>query len=698
MDSDVDERFDAQRDAAFATACAAWAPPARLSLSEWADDYFVLSPETAAEPGRFSTLPYQRGILDAITDPDITFVTLKKSSRLGYTIMVSAAIGYYIHHEPTTMLVVQPTIPDAEGFSKETIAPMLRDVPVLSKIVFGELEERPRGPRASSATMRHKTFPGGVLSLAGANSGTDFRRISRRVILFDEVDAYPLSAGNEGDPILLGIKRSEYFWNRKVVAGSTPLIEGTSRISEMYEAGDRRRYYVPCPHCDHMDFFRFSERDDDIEGGHLMDWSEGPEKACFMCRACGCAIEETHKLDMLEKGEWRAHGEFAGHASFHIWAAYSLSPNATWAAIVREFLDAKNDPAKLQVFVNTTLAQTWKERGEAPEWERLHDRREFYELRIAPKQTIVVTVGVDVQQDRFVWEAVAWGERKESWSIAIGEIYGDTADDATWAKLDELLAMTFAGAEGTTWPIAMLAIDSSYRTQHVYDWARQKPMTKVIACKGVSGQKQLVGIPSSVEINHKGKRMQRGYKVWPTGVDIAKEELYGWLKLRIVDGIVPTGYCHFPDHPQEFFKQLTAEILVKTVHKRTRKVKFEWHVLPNRQNHFLDTRILARVAASVQGIDQVVAPPPPPTPTLDPANAETPRSGWLGGGGSSPRGGWLKRVDVDHGELGALDVLTINVIRPAEAEHVGEGGRNGHFQGRDRGHRESRNGSHGEGG
>lgn len=632
-------------DAAIARARQSWRAPRRLTLSAWAERYFVLSAETAAEPGRWRALPYQRGILDAITDPDVTYVTVMKSARVGYTISLSAAIGYFIHQDPSSILVVQPTVDDAKNFSKETIAPMLRDVPVLAQVVFRDLEERGKGPKDPSSTLTHKAFPGGVLSLVGANSGTGFRRVSRRVIMFDEVDAYPPSAGAEGDPIALGMKRAEYFWNRKIIAGSTPLVAGSSRIEEMFEAGDRRRYYVPCPHCGHFDILAFNAKSD---RGHVMRWPEGrPEEAAFECRGNGCVIEESSKRSMLEAGEWRADDEFDGHASFHIWSAYSLSPNATWGQIAAEFLAAKRGGTeKLKTFVNTTLGETWKDRGEAPEWERLYQRRETYAIGSVPAGPIVLTAGVDVQKDRLVFEIVGWAPNKESWSVDAGELYGDTALEATWAQLDALLSRAYPGADGREMLISMLAVDAGYNTQIVYGWARQHPMSRVIACKGVSGARMLVATPSPVDITVRGRRMQRGYKVWPVGVDLAKGELYGWLRFARDDGDPPPGYCHFPEYGEEYFRQLTAEHLVTVANRRTGRVRLEWQVLPNRENHHLDARIYARAAVAVLGIDRLApvprakssapasSPPPEPPP---PEPREQRRGGWLGG----RRGGWL---------------------------------------------------------
>lgn len=653
----------ADMESIIARAMGAWRPPPRLSLSTWAEKHFILSSETAAEPGRWRTYPFQREIMNSFSDPSVTQVTLQKSARVGYTLMLSTAIGYYMACDPTSILVCQPTCDDAKGFSRETISPMLRDVPVLSRLVFRDFEERGKGPKDPSATLTHKAFPGGILSLIGANSGTGFRRVLRRVVMFDEVDAYPPSAGSEGDQIELGKKRAETFHNRKIIAGSTPLVAGTSRIEEMFLEGDQRRYHVPCPHCGHMDFLAFSEKSG---RGHVMRWPDDqPELACFECRGNGCVIEHKDKRWMVERGEWRPDNPgAAGHRSYHLWSAISYSPNATWGQIADRFLKAKRGgPEKLRTFVNTELGETWQERGDAPDWERLYQRRETYAIGTVPHAAIVVlTCGVDVQKDRFVYEVVGWSPSKESWSIDAGELDGDTALDSSWDVLDELLGRTYTTAAGVAMPISMLAIDSSAFTQPVYDWARRHPLSQVIAIKGVGGARALIGAASPVDINFRGKRLTRGYRMWPVGVDIAKSELYGWLRLVHTEGDPPPGYCHFPEHDPEFFKQLTAEHLVTVTNKRTHRRSLEWQVIPNRENHALDCRVYARAAAAVLGIDRLPradrAPAPPRpvattvAPSAEPADMATsrpapaaPRSSFWNRprAGLSRPGGWLGR-------------------------------------------------------
>lgn len=642
------------------------APPA-LDLSAWAEAHFMLSAESAAEPGRWRTLPYQRGLMDAFTDPAVTQITMMKSARIGWTKCLNAAVGYYLHQDPCPIMVVQPTIEDAQGYSKEEIAPMLRDCPALAAIM------PPPKTRDSRNTVLHKRFPGGSLSLVGANSARGFRRVSRKVVLFDEVDGYPPSAGTEGDQIQLGIRRTEYYWDRKIAAGSTPTIAGRSRIEQLFYAGDQRRYYVPCPHCGERQVLQFPR----------FRWPKGkPEQAVYVCGVCGCEIGHQYKRAMVEAGEWRpgphaafpdapAPPPFAGHVSFHLWSAYSFSPNATWGQICTEFVAAERGGVEtLKTFVNTVLGEPWREKGEAPEWHGLYARREAYALGTCPREVLLLTCGVDVQKDRLVYEVVGWGREKRSWSIDAAILPGDTSDltaKGPWPQLEALLSRSFQQAGGHSLSIAMMAIDSGFNTQTVYGWCRQHPMTRVIAVHGRASQRVLVGAPSPVEVTVAGRKMKRGYKVWTIGTDLAKSEFYGWLALhpptdaeRDTGAGDPPGYCRFPQYDEDYFKQITAEQLVSA---RTRKgyTAFGWELIPGRQNHFLDCRIYARAAAAVVGLDrfresdwtaletrlEVQVPPPPAEASTPPPAApatERPRPtpakrpGWI-----SRRGDWWRR-------------------------------------------------------
>jgi phage terminase large subunit GpA-like protein len=643
-----DRLFSMQRRALYA-----FKPPPKLTPSEWADREFYLSPESAAEPGRWHTLPYQREVLDAFTDPLVEEVVWMKSARVGYTKCINIVTAYHIKHDPCAIMIVLPTLEDAEGHSKEEIAPMLRDCPSLTNLVSDVKA------RDSDNTILRKLFPGGSLTLVGANSPRGFRRVSRRIVLFDEIDGYPRSAGTEGDPLRLGKKRTEYYWNRKIGYGSTPTDVGVSRIEAKFEAGDQRYFYVPCPHCGHMDRLVFREDTTDRAGepiGHFMVWpKERPEQAHFVCRGCGGQIDEKHKREMIEAGAWRASAPFNGCASFHIWTAYSYSPNATWAHIASEFIEAdKGGPEELKTFVNTTLGETWKTKGQTPDWERIYNRRDKYEMGRCPRGVLFLTAGVDAQKDRLVYEVVGWGRGKASWSIDIGVIPGDPMDDTAngpWNALDALLVRIYPHESGAELPIATMAIDSGAFTQAVYNWVRRHPGSRVIAIKGTERAKQIVGQPSPVDVDFKGVKIANGCKVWPLGVNIAKTELYGWLGLKrptvealAAAGQEPPGACHFSQsHGEDFFKQLTAET-VKSVTKRGFTF-WVWELQKGRENHHLDTRVYARAAAAVVGLDrfqendwlslehatgQHSAPPDTPPPVARPGRFG--RSQYLGRG------------------------------------------------------------------
>lgn len=574
-----------------------WRPSPRVVLSEWADRHFTI-PEGDANAGRWRSYPYQRDILDAVGDPTLERVSVEKSSQVGWSMIVRIALKYFIEEDPCRILVVQPTLDDAEKYSKEDIAPLF------AERSLAQLVASPRTRRSDNSTL-FKQFIGGNLSLVGANSPRGFRRVTRRVIFFEEPDEYPESAGNQGDPIALAIRRSDRFWNRKISSGSTPTIDGHSRIDTMFRQGDQRRRYLPCLRCGAFQVLAFPN----------LKWpSKNPERAYFVCVANECQIEHRHLRAMDAAGEWRAeHPEnmtaFNRHASFHLWAAYSYSPNSTWGQIAKDFLEARAGGAvTLKTFINTTLGEVWRERGEAPDWERLYNRREPYPMVTCPAGVLFLTAGVDVQRDRLKYEVVGWGRGKVSWSIDAGTLPGNTADleGGPWKQLDALLNRTHRHVYGVELPIRLLAVDSGDQTQTVYAWARRYPMNRVIAIKGQEAGHVLIAPPQPVEVNHRGKKLRRGYRVWPVCGDVAKSELYGWLGLAqpTEPGAPdPPGYCHFPEYGEWFFKELTAEQL-ETVKNRRGYVRLVWTKIGGRDNDHLDARVYARAAAAVVGLDR----------------------------------------------------------------------------------------------
>lgn len=560
----------------------AFKPPKKLTLSEWADEYAYLSAESSAEGGRWHTLPYQKAMMDAITDPKIEQVTVMKSARVGYSKILNHIIAYHIHQDPCGIMVVQPTIEDAAGYSKEEIAPMIRDTKVLTSLVSDAKT------RDSNNTILQKQFPGGVLSLVGANSARGFRRVSRRIVLFDETDGYPASAGTEGDQIKLGIARTQYFWNRKIVAGSTPTIKDFSRIERLFEQSDQRRYYVPCPHCGHMQYLRWPN----------MRWQDDdPLTASYACEECGALIPHSKKRWMVERGEWRATQPGNGrHAGFHIWAAYSYSPNAEWSNLVEEFLLSKNDPEQLKTWINTTLGECWEdEYASKVGADGLMERAavEKYEKGVPPKEVLMLSLGCDVQDDRLSMSLWGIGRNEEMYLVDRKIIYGSPSRADLWKQMDEVLMDKYKNEDGVELKIDSAAIDTGgHFTQEVYQYVRERSHLGLIGIKGMGQKgKPPIGKPTKVDINFSGKALRKGVQLFPVGVDTIKTTLHNRLK----DAELGDGYIHFyPTITTDYFQELTAERQVlRYKHGYQERV---WVKKSNARNEALDEMVYAYAA------------------------------------------------------------------------------------------------------
>jgi phage terminase large subunit GpA-like protein len=532
-----------------------WKPPPRLTLSEWADRHAVLSAESSAEAGRWKTLAYQKGVMDAFTDPKVEMVVWMKSARVGATKIFNHLVAYHMHQDPCPVMVVQPTVEDAEGYSKDEIAPMVRDTPVLRDLVSD--------PKAKDAgnTILAKQFPGGVLGMVGANSARGFRRVSRRVVLFDEVDGYPAST-NEGDQIKLGIRRSEYYWNRKIGIASTPTVKGLSRIETWFERTDQRRYFVPCPFCDRKQYLRWPQ----------MKWEKDrPETAAYQCEECKELIPHSKKRWMVDRGEWRATApsESPGYVGFHLWAGYSYSPNATWEQLVREFLEVKGNPEQLRTFVNVVLGETWEENYSSKvNVEGLLERVENYERGTVPNEVLCLTAGVDVQDNRLALSIIGWRgdpdvkgrmQEEEAWLIEHTEIWGNPTQGEVWKQLDHMLEGEYPRADGKKLKVLVACVDSGgHCTSEVYNYCRTpRKGQMVVAIKGASTKgKPIIGKETKVDINLKGKLLKRGASLYLLGVDGIKDTMMG--RLRFVEP--GPGYLHFgAAATPEYFEQLTAE-------------------------------------------------------------------------------------------------------------------------------------------
>lgn len=570
------------------------APPPPLTVSQWADKYRMLSPESSAEAGKWDTqrTPYLKEPMDEVNNPKTYKITLMFCSQVGKSELLNNVIGYHADYDPCPILLVQPTLQMAEAYSKDRIAPMFRDSPSLRDKVNN------KKTRDGDNTILHKKFPGGHLTLAGANSPASLASRPIRILLNDEKDRYPASAGGEGDPAKLAAKRTATFYNSKIIEVSTPTVQGRSVIEKDFDNSDKRRFHVHCPFCKHSQHLKWQS----------IKWDkEEPETALYFCESCGEGISEKHKSKMLKGGYWKAENKFKGVAGFHLNELYS--PWRKWCEVVRDFLDAKKlGPEALKAWVNTSLGETWKETdGDVPEWELIYMRRSKYKIDTVPLGGVILTAGADVQKDRIEIEVVAWGRDLQSWSVTYRVFPGDTSSEVPWRLLDDFLNETFLHESGAEMHIQLLNIDTGYNTQDVYDWVRKKASSRIRAIKGNENQFIAVGIPKAADINKKGKRIARGLKLWPIGVNILKSEIYGWLRIRPpIDSIIkekgyPRGFCHFPEYDEDFFKMLTAEEVVAKIVKGQKKYVWVKH---RERNEALDCRVYARAAAIMLGLDR----------------------------------------------------------------------------------------------
>jgi phage terminase large subunit GpA-like protein len=551
-----------------------FAPPPDLTVSQWADSYRRLSPESSASPGRWYTskVPYLKEPMDMVGRPGVRRISMMTSAQVAKTSFLENTLGYLMHQDPCPILVVMPTIDSVKMFSKERLAPMIRDTPVL--------RDKVKDPRSRDAnnTLMSKQFPGGTLAMVGSNAPAGLASRPIRAVMCDEVDRFELSAGTEGDPINLAVKRTTTFWNRIVIFVSTPGDKGTSRIEMEFEAGDQRRYWCPCGDCGEFQTLKWSN----------VKWTDSdPDSAYYECEKCGSAWSDFQRNVAVKKGEWRAEKPFTGNVSYHLNQIYS--PFAPLADGVRDFLAAKGNANLLKTWVNTFLGETWEDEGARLDWSDVMDHREEYTHPV-PADVTLITGAVDVQDDRFEVEFVGWGDDYRSWSLGYHKIYGDLSTPQPWQDLRSLLSQSFVHPVFGEIATRMTCMDSGgHYTTDVYKFTQT--VSRVAAIKGVGGVgKPMVGKP--------GRSNLGGAQVFPLGVDTIKEIVVQRLKVR-KEG--EPGYCAFPaDRTEEYFRGLTAETLITRFVKGFKRT--EWVKVRPRNEPF-DCRVYATAALEMLQID-----------------------------------------------------------------------------------------------
>lgn len=654
----------------------ALALPPRVTLPAWADTYRRLPPEAGALSGRWitATVEVARGVMLAVTESGVHTITVMTCTQLLKTAFLENVFGYFAHLDPCPILLLQPKEEAAEEFAKERIAPLIRVTPVLKARVGRDASRR------SQETLRHKTFPGGFLVLAGAGSPDNLARRPVRVILADEVDRYP--AIKEGDPIALAEERTATFGvNWLSVRAGSPTVEDESRIAASYAESDQRRASVACPHCGHrqfLDFFRHVHWDKmtDAQGRTRV---HRPETARIHCEACGAVWSEGERLRALltvrwhqtrafeccgvrhlpledydrawraANGDgdaalavvwdWSARDDHAvyrarcpqcgawpvgnAHAGFHASKLYSPWSKDRPADIAAKWLAAQGDHERMQAWWNTQMGVAYRPRlGKLLEIDALAARGELWAGQV-PDGVAVLTAGADVQDDRIEVELVGWGRNEESWSVDYHVIDGDFDEDATQALLDAYLKRTWYRADGRPFEVLAACVDSGgHHTQAVYGFCKARIGRRVWAIKGESAR---AGERNPVwPTKRPTTRTRKAYRPIILGVNAAKDA----IRDRLAKAPPGPGTMHFPaDRDLNYYAQLTAERLVlkESGGKRYRV----WECPADKANESLDCRVYAygalcglmhfglQLNRRADAVQAWTGPPPPPDHDAD---------------------------------------------------------------------------------
>lgn len=548
---------------------AALRPPPRLTLSDWTEGNLRLPAGVSATPGPVRLWEFQRGLADAIGDPTIPRVTCLKAVRCGYSTLLVAAVAAYASNDPCPVLMLVPTTDDARNFMVHHLEPVAEVTPALSGLFTDD-------DIAARNTLTAKRYPGGSLKVIAARAPRALRAHTAKVLLADEVDGMELTA--EGNPLLLAEKRTLSYPDRKIVTGSTPTDSETSMIAAEYEKSDKRVFECLCPEChDHAEILW-----KDIH------WTDGdPDSAAWACPNCGCLIPETRKGEIVSKGRWRATApEVKGHAGFKLTALVSLMPNASWPNLVREFLAAKSDPNDLKVFVNTVLAETWRDdAGEDLDEDALASRREPMGLDRLPAETLYLTAGCDVQKDRIEMTSIGWDATGGTMVLAHEIVWGDPEQSDTWAELDDLLRRDFRHPNGGALRYDAALVDSGDggMTDQVYSFTRPRAGRRIFPLKGVSGFKR--------PLVERGKT--RGVALQLVAVDVAKTRIVNALRAG-------TGWRFSDSLSDEWFVQLASERRVVRYSRGQPVARFER--ITGRRAEALDCCVYAMAARALIGV------------------------------------------------------------------------------------------------
>ena len=563
-------------------------PPERMTVTQWAEKYFML-PSTSAEPGRFrvNRIPYAREIMDCFCDDAVKKIAVKSSSQIGKSTILLAIVGRFTHLDPCSMMIMQPTLETAQDFSKDRLQRMIDDCQILTPLFADNGKTR-----NANQTILSKFFTGGRIVLVGANSPAGLASKPIRILLCDETDRFPTSAGDEGDPINLAEKRTTTYWNAKVALFSTPTVEGVSRIDKEYNLGTCEQWQHQCPNC--KDFHFLDYREMQVDYSEKVDEFKNKtitvNSVNWICPNCGFEFSELTMKNAAQK--YVAQNPDAiknGVRSF--WVNGFSSTFLSWKVIMQEYLEAKGDPVRESVVFNTRFGVSYEHKGEFNNENIFLERKEDCAAQL-PEGVLLLTAGIDVQANRLEISVFGWTFGETAFAICHQIIRGSPNSEATFNALDSFLDREWHFANGDKLKIARAFIDSGYNAKVIYDYCRRRVSKGVFAIKGSSQ----IGTPLLSKYTY-----PKGHGIILTilGVNDGKNTIFSRLA---IDKPQNAGYIHFYNDTPNFrrgfdlnyFKQLVAE--KRVVRKSGGLINAVWENVNNERNEALDCAVYAYAA------------------------------------------------------------------------------------------------------
>jgi phage terminase large subunit GpA-like protein len=568
-------------------------PKQKITVSEWADANRILSTEGSSMPGKWKTsrTPFLREIMDNLSenskDEKIVFM---KSSQVGGTEAGSNWIGYIMDHAKGPAAIVMPTERSLNDWVSQKFDPMASDTPAIAEVLAK------RSNKAADNNAQRKKFVGGILYFKTAGSTAELKSTSLRYALADEVDEWEWST-TQGDPLKLLDVRMSAFHDSKYFIVSTPTIKDASHIESEYEGGDQRRYFVPCPHCGELQFLKWNN----LRFTRDLTNAKKITAVNYFCEHNGCVIEEHHKPAMLRElahggqARWIPQAPDNPYKSYHISTLYSDAMlGKSWLQLAYEWIGAQDDPKDLMVFVNTRLGESYRNATHDIKANVLLSRAEPYQLRTVPIGALILTAGVDVQDDRLEIQIMGHGRGDKTWPIDYHVIFGNPADEKIWDALVDYLKAKFTNHYGRELRIEATAIDTGgHHTHAVYNFVRKAAglgIARCIAIKGASTTgRHILGKPSLQDVNWRGQSMKKGVALYTVGTDTAKHLIYNRLN-GDSDKDPSERKMHFSTElPENYYEQLVSE----TFNPR----KNRWEIKKGKHNEVLDTTVYSLAAS-----------------------------------------------------------------------------------------------------